>query len=631
MAQVEQEIERLRRKRKAMLIGGDWTDMMDPSDSFLQAGLDHLTNRAERLFRSMDPSNPDRLWPELEWREDASDIRSNYVRLKEMAVAYATPGSYLYRSASLCRAIVDGLEWVYRNRYNERVVFYGNWWQWEIGAPLALLDTLLLMDDEVDPDALAAYLRTVARCTPSPEPYFHTRRSEPKVSTGANRVWKCQVHLLASLLRGDAQSVREARDALSPVFAYVQAGDGFYEDGSFIQHTRHPYTGGYGKSLLRELADLLYLFDGSLWEVSRKYVRTVFRWVEDSFRPLMYNGMMADMSSGREISRSSHQNHEIGHVIIDALLRLTGLESAEGTDRLQRLAKLWMTRDMYRSYLKHAPLPLLTAAAGLLSDASVQLEEGSPECRIFAGMDQAVHRRGHFVFGVSMHSTRISTYESINGENLRGWYTSHGMTYVYNSDQGQYCDGFWPTVDPYRLPGTTVSDMPRSDGEDYAGPGLSSFAGGVLFGGQHGAAAMELYEPEPLVCRARKSWFMLGDVIVALGSGIHASGPRRLETIIDNRMLNRSGGNPVTVEADGTRRTLTSLGETTVLEPDWIHLEGNVPGADIGYYFPRKMQVSMLREARSGRWSDINAAGSIRRRPEVRRCGAERRCARGKG
>ena len=34
------------------------------------------------------------------------------------------------------------------------------------------------------------------------------------------------------------------------MFAFVTSGDGFYVDGSFIQHTRHPYTGSYGLVLL---------------------------------------------------------------------------------------------------------------------------------------------------------------------------------------------------------------------------------------------------------------------------------------------------------------------------------------------------------------------------------------------
>src|ERR1035438_2634433 len=72
----------------------------------------------------------------------------------------------------------------------------------------------------------------------------------------------------------------------------------------------------------------------------------------------------------------------------------------------------------------------------------------------FASMDQAVHLRPGWGFALSMSSSRVYNYESINNENLHGWFQGDGMTYLYNGDLSQFSDDFWPTVDPYRLPGT---------------------------------------------------------------------------------------------------------------------------------------------------------------------------------
>ena len=49
-----------------------------------------------------------------------------------------------------------------------------------------------------------------------------------------------------------------------------------------------------------------------------------------------------------------------------------------------------------------------------------------------------VWSRPGFGFGISMCSSRIYNYESINGENLHGWFTGDGMTYLYNSDLNQF-------------------------------------------------------------------------------------------------------------------------------------------------------------------------------------------------
>ncbi len=78
---------------------------------------------------------------------------------------------------------------------------------------------------------------------------------------------------------------------------------------------------------------------------------------------------------------------------------------------------------------------------------------------------RAVHRRPGWCAGLSMASYRIGHYEHGNGENPRGWHTGSGMLYWWGEGHGdQYSDCFWPTVDPYRLPGTTVSTRRLADG-----------------------------------------------------------------------------------------------------------------------------------------------------------------------
>ena len=37
------------------------------------------------------------------------------------------------------------------------------------------------------------------------------------------------------------------------------------------------------------------------------------------------------------------------------------------------------------------------------------------------------------------------------------------MMYVYNDDEVQFNSSYWPTVDPYRLPGTTVDTISLAD------------------------------------------------------------------------------------------------------------------------------------------------------------------------
>ncbi|MFD0382570.1 polysaccharide lyase family 8 super-sandwich domain-containing protein [Streptomyces stramineus] len=87
--------------------------------------------------------------------------------------------------------------------------------------------------------------------------------------------------------------------------------------------------------------------------------------------------------------------------------------------------------------------------------------------RLFAAMDRAVHRRPGWTANIAMASDRIAHYENGNGENPRGWHTGAGMLYWWGARTGgdQYTDAFWPTVDPCRLPGTTVSAKRPADNE----------------------------------------------------------------------------------------------------------------------------------------------------------------------
>jgi hyaluronate lyase len=235
-----------------------------------------------------------------------------------------------------------------------------------------------------------------------------------------------------------------------------------------------------------------------------------------------------------------------------------------------------------------------------MDDGSVSARGELRLHKSFARMARAVHHRPGYAFAVSMHSDRISNYESINREHLRGWHTGDGMTYLYNADLGQYGGGFWPTVDSFRLPGTTVlqsTEVPANRLSD------QGWAGGTELLGLYGTAGMSLHPPEQSLA-ARKSWFMFDDEIVALGSGICAEEPVMAETVVDNRMLNREGSNLFTV--NGTPKPDRAGWSERMEGARWMHLRGSAPGSDIGYFFPEPTTVQGLREFRSGRWHDIN-------------------------
>lgn len=571
------------------------------------------TLRPEPLKRVRDAQDKmlyhqELLWADIPYQENAADVFQIILRLKEMAIALKSPKCPYYMDYSLRLRIIYGLEWLSEHRYNETCKPYGNWWYWEIGVPIALLETLLLMEELLDTELIERLLLPVDKYVG--DPAFHARWFTAKAppSTGANLVWKSTAAALAAVIRGDGKKLSAARNALLPLFSYVSEGDGFYEEGSFIQHDRYAYTGGYGVSLLHDVVRLMAWLHGTPWELPGETRDLTARWIEDSFVPLMFRGSMLDMASGREISREDSQNHESGHSVITSCLRFSRiLDVADQARQLSRV-KGWIVADTCMPYIAKAPPDTAAEAEALLDDELVPPAREESFCKLFAHMDRAVLQGPGFAYSISMFSSRIYSYESINREHLKGWYTSYGMSHLYNSDLGQYADAYWPTVDPYRLPGTTITKILQEDGAGQGRLSTKAYVGGAVLHNQYGAIAMELQDVvnEAGGLTALKSWLLCGNRIVALGSGIQSRNSAGVETIIDNRRVTPFGGHKIT--ADGTEICRTP-GLADTIQPRWIHMTGSTGGAEVGIYLPERCCVHALREARQGSWKAINDAG----------------------
>ena len=567
----------VRLKRRAMLTGGDG---LDSSLAQVQSRLAGIESSARGNWsRLQKEEGRTSLWPDLASTTSSSQITGAWSRLKSMALAWAAPGQKLYADAALLADIRSGMAWMEENRYSARVPKeYDNWWDWEIGTPLQVGDLLALLHDRLTPEEVAKYAAAIDRFDSDPRVMISTT-----VSTGANRVWKCMGAALRAAAIKDTAKLQLASDALTPVFAYVTEGDGFYRDGSFIQHRRHPYTGGYGTALLSQVADLLYLLHGTPWEVKDPGRENVYGWVFDSFEPLVYRGAMMDMVRGREISRSGSPDHGTGHAAAAGIFRLAQLAPDSFALRMKSLVKAWLLGDTSRDWSSGMALDEIAPLSRLLADGGVPARGEFLGSWIFAGMDRVVHLRPGWGFGIAMHSSRVFNFESINNENLHGWHTGDGMTYLYNRDLRQFSDAFWPTVDPQRLPGTTVlagsTEAPNRTGGRLV-------AGGATLDG-YSAVMMQL-RPDGAPVEAKKSWFLLDDAVVALGADIRSAAPEQhVETIVEDRLL--SGDPAFTTGADGK----------------WACL-----GDAIGYYFPNGEGWKWSRGERQGAWRDINGNGS---------------------
>ncbi|MGW0531225.1 polysaccharide lyase 8 family protein [Streptomyces sp. NPDC003032] len=609
--------------RAATQLTGGAFDATDPD---FAAALKALDTRAAALWRQLDRSaGRTALWPDLSPASEPGNFGQSYTRLRTLATAWATPGTSLGGSAetadALLDALLDALRFLHSTGYHPNRPESGNWWFWEIGAPRALMDTCVLLRARMPAEDLAAYTATVAKFCPNPD----RRTNAPSLSeTGANRADKAVIVALRGLLARDPATVALARDGLPDVrdsgrnslFKYVTSGDGFYEDGSFVQHGSVAYTGTYGSVLLGSTGQLIALLADSPWAVTDPKTSVLYDAVDRAFAPVIFDGLMMDALRGRAVSREKARDHNDGAATLSHILQLASGAPDAYARRWRALVKGWVRRNTTTPYPGLVGIPALARAKAVLDDPAVPAADRLTGHFAFADMDRVVHRRPGWALTLSLSSKRIAAYEAGNGENLHGWYTGDGMTYLYDGDDlGQFGDGFWATVDPYRLPGTTVDTRARADIGSGAGTGTyrpkNAVAGGAALDGGYGAAAMELLA-DGSTLRAHKVWFFLDNVVVALGAGISASDGRTIETVVENRNLHAAG--PArTLTVDGRRQPGHQGWSARLDDARWAHLEGTG-----GYVFPSSpgypgradglapRVLRALREERTGRWRDIN-------------------------
>ncbi|QBE62130.1 polysaccharide lyase 8 family protein [Pseudoduganella lutea] len=595
---------------------------LDRADPDVAAQL-HARSRAAQGWLAGMHAAPDatRLWDDIAGFDDpkrllaSAAVTANAARLQQMALAYAAPGAPSHGDVALRDAVLAGTGWLLEHHYRRGKPAFGNWWDWQIGTPLRLLDIVTLMHAEV-PRPLRE--RAVAAVNwHVPDPRYRTRNDgtidRHNAETGANLLDKSLAAILAGMLARDEDRVALGRDAIGPALDCVETGDGFYRDGSFVQHGWVPYTGSYGAVALADFARLVHLLSGSAWPIGEARLARIVRWARDSYAPWFIDGGMPDALRGRKIATPTQTEHSVGRGMIASLATLAASAPAADATALRAAIKGWMARDrtfgaaylaapggMGISALSLYELGLLKAIA---ADPAIPAAPEPPGARLYASMDRAILRGTGFAAVVSMTSPRMSAFESGNGENLLGWWTGMGMLALYTADQAQFGGAFWPTVDIRRLPGTTTDRSGSGWPVDWKMyPNKERWVGGATLG-RHAALGMafSLEGVTGSTLHGRKSWFLLGERILAMGAGI-GGGAGPAETIVENRRLADPAARFV---IDGAPRANGS-----VRGARWAHLRDDRAGSSIGYVFPHGADVVAGRGERRGAWRALNDQGS---------------------
>lgn len=534
-----------------------------------------------------------------------------------LAISYNTKGTIHYKNSLVKNKIFEEMEAIHHLSYNMNTP-KDDWWQVQIGSPLQILDILFLMYDEFT-DINTEIEKWTNIILNMQDAYGLISRGQEE--GGANLMWKCQVHFLCGILRREQELIDRANNWLESIITYSNTmsvpsmgklyADGFFKDGSFIQHYMFSYTGGYGKHLFIILSGLLFAFrDSDLIALNNDKKELFYKFVHDTYEPLLYKGNFMDLSRGREVSRYFGQDNMIGRFIIRALCYLS--QTMPEDEKLSTIAliKEQLKNDIYLFKDEFARgeyylLPSLAEVYDQIMSTDVLPRGELMGHYNFGIVSKPVHLTKDFAFAISMYSKNIACYEYLNGESNKFWHVSDGMTYLYtNTDANQYHNDYYATVDMQRLAGTTVDRSPNREHDSYfnwylpEAKNVYAFAGGATLDniGSAGIQYRGQGNGKERNLEVKKSWFMFDDKVVCLGSGISSPTDNPIETIIDNRRLN---GGELVITTNNKKVDSNNYSEKI----HSLHFCENE--SNIGYYFPKETNVNILKEHREGTWNSI--------------------------
>ena len=587
----------------------------------------------------------------IPYEDDAVEFCVSFKKVLSMCKAYAAEGGALYQNQDMLKDITNILDFLCGSCYTAKSQT-DNWWTWEIGIPKDLIPALILIYDGLIEEQVMAYTETLYFFQPDP---FHegvintasTHRKGYREAQGANIIDCSTTAVGLGALREDNELVYLGMLASSQTFVIQNVEDsaqiaangynsGFYPDGSYLDHIKVPYLGAYGIEFMKGAAKIPYLLYKTPWKYPDYVWKNLETYIIHGFGNAIYKGCMLDCLKGRSVSRPTWSNRDIGREAMKISVRLLDFLGENGRKTVLPMLKEWIEEDKgFLDSLKNVEdIDIKDRAKKLLSDTSVRSEVPSVH-KLYPLMDRVIHRRKKYLFAVSMYSERIQNTEIMNHENRFGWHQNNGMTYLYDADN-QYTENYWNTVNPLRLPGTTVVPVNigtgKPDGSGFAQGGdfcsKESWVGGTSIG-NYGVSGMSFsgetqgiagdapvsYAPD---LKGKKSWFMFDDEMVCLGAGItNKNMELPVETTIENKKLRKDGSNQLLVNGEKTElpvkeanvkelveRTADVSG-TSFEQVNWAHLEGN-QSVGTGYYFPEEnTEIQVRRGQTTGSWKDV--------------------------
>ena len=459
-------------------------------------------------------------------------VKEHLQNVQDLAINYNNTSSKYYQNKKLSEQIHTSLNYWLDNDFLST-----NWHDQQIGVPELLLPTLFLMENELTKKQLN-------------KAEVLLQRAKIKMS-GQNKVWLSTNVLLRSLLFRKSDSVALASTAIQSELKIAKRV-GVKSDWSYHEHGAQLQFGNYGLSYLEDMIKTYTFLGNTPFQFQKDKIKFLRNIILEGQQWILYNNSYDTNACGRQLFPNEQINKANRLKACIQKMKVLDEEFTEAFNDALNSKKLSVNKHFWKS-------------------------------------DFQVHRRKDFYFSVKMSSKRVVGTESVNKESVQGYYMGDGVALL--STNGKEYENVFPFWDWKKLPGTTIiqdkNPLPIIKFKEFKTN--STFVGGVS-NGKNGIAVMD-YNRDGL--KAKKSWFLIDDTIVCLGSGISANTNYPVTTAVNQSFLK---GNVVVGKNDAIQ---TNLRKGNAIQPNWI-LHDN-----IGYLFPKEGNINFSTNILEGSWNKV--------------------------
>lgn len=542
------EAKRILRER---LVGSP--EINDMSDPFIKAKVDRISHLCGLRWSQMNKGEDVPILWGTKPPVESVELSTQYTRICEMALGYATRGSEYYHNEQLLKDIIFGLEWMNKNMYGEkemrnegwRNVLLFNWWYWLSGATDPMTDAILAIEEHLTDEQKKRFTKTY-------DGIRHYLHNAPSV----------KVMTKVGLLAHDPEKFMDCNALCENA---MQISDACQKHTDFLNFTHgFPHNISYGSLVIENTLYVLSALAGTglAYVGPKKY--NFFLFLKYMFEPSMYNGRGYMMYLGRTTKGSESEK---GAEVLSRLLALIGVFG----DDEDRYIKTFIKRSVKnyphirKKMARHMTFLDFATLNDILADESIPDKENYEIAYVWYTGDRASWQRNNYGAAFAMASRRSFTYESINDMNKQGWYTGDGAHYIYSDYDSECFDGdnfLEKNMEvAYHFPGATEDQQARAirsirNGWTWQNP--TDFSGGVKFKDKFLTAGMEFiamhYEgPDDKVdtgyggglaphnndLKAKKAYFCFDNEVVCLGAGISSTMNSPVNTTLEHRRIIR--------------------------------------------------------------------------------------------